>query len=153
MCVPGTGMAGQPTKSKLFPKQILFLSVTGSTGRKPLSDQQKSVDGLTREGPIPTKPVHLFCKRSYVPDRPVNSHRETGPPRLPKNEAPLRAPHLLKTQESLFKVIPVPSSLHQHLKWWLQEENILVDQSLHPLDHTVQVFADASEEGWGALLK
>ena len=27
--------------------------------------------------------------------------------------------------ESLGKVIPLPRSLHPHLRWWLQEENAL----------------------------
>ena len=27
-----------------------------------------------------------------------------------------------------------PGSLHPHLKWWLQEDNVLQDQPLHPLN-------------------
>ena len=54
--------------------------------------------------------------------------------------------------ESLEKVIPIPKSLHPHLRWWLKEENILTGQHLHPLRHTVQIFTDASNEGWGAHL-
>ena len=54
--------------------------------------------------------------------------------------------------ESLEKVIPIPRSLHPHLLWWLKEENILPGQNLHPLRHAVQIFTDASNEGWGAHL-
>ena len=50
--------------------------------------------------------------------------------------------------ESLVKVIP--RSLHPHLKWWLQEANVLKGQPVHPLTHTLQIFTDASSEGWGA---
>ena len=57
-----------------------------------------------------------------------------------------------KTPESLAKLIPIPKSLHPHLQWWLQEENVLRGQSLHPLSHSLQIFTDASEEGWGAHL-
>ena len=54
--------------------------------------------------------------------------------------------------ESLEKVIPVPRSLHPHLKWWLEERNVLPGQPLHPLKHALQIFTDASKEGWDAHL-
>ena len=54
--------------------------------------------------------------------------------------------------ESLEKVIPVPKSLHPHLRWWLEESNVLLGQPLHPLKHALQIFTDASNEGWGAHL-
>ena len=53
--------------------------------------------------------------------------------------------------ESLEKVIPVPNSLHPHLRWWLEESKVLLGQPLHPL-HALQIFTDASKEGWGAHL-
>ena len=55
--------------------------------------------------------------------------------------------------ESLEKVIPIPSSLHPHLQWWLQEDNVLTGQPLHSIKHALQIFTDASKEGWGAHLK
>ena len=54
--------------------------------------------------------------------------------------------------ESLEKQIAVPSLLHKHLCWWLQEENILAGQSLHPLQHAWQIFTDTSDIGWAAHL-
>ena len=54
--------------------------------------------------------------------------------------------------ESLEKNIPIPASLHPHLKWWLQKDNVLLGQPLHPLQHALQLFTDASREGWGAHL-
>ena len=54
--------------------------------------------------------------------------------------------------ESLQKVIPIPRSLHPHLRWWLQEDNVLTGQPLHPIKHALQIFTDASKEGWGAHL-
>ena len=54
--------------------------------------------------------------------------------------------------EILDKIIPVPPALHPHLDWWLDERNVLRGQPLHPLRHTLQVFTDASNEGWGAHL-
>ena len=43
-----------------------------------------------------------------------------------------------RVPESLEKVIPVPRSLHPHLQWWLQEENVLTVQPLHPVKHALQ---------------
>ena len=57
-----------------------------------------------------------------------------------------------RVPDSLEKVIPVPNSLHSHLRWWLEESNVLLGQPLHPLKHALQIFTDASKEGWGAHL-
>ena len=57
-----------------------------------------------------------------------------------------------RVPESLEKVIPVRRSLHPHLKWWLEESNVLPGQPLHSLKHALQTFTDASKEGWGAHL-
>ena len=57
-----------------------------------------------------------------------------------------------RVPESLEKVIPVPKSLHSHLRWWLEEGNVLPGQPLHPLEHALQIFTNASKEGWGAHL-
>ena len=39
-----------------------------------------------------------------------------------------------------------------HLEWWVDESNVLQGQPLHPLKHALQIFTDASKEGWGAHL-
>ena len=57
-----------------------------------------------------------------------------------------------RVPESLEKVIPVPRLLHPHLRWWLEESNVLPGQPLHPLKHALQIFTDTSKEGWGAHL-
>ena len=57
-----------------------------------------------------------------------------------------------RVPESLEKVIPLPRSLHPHLQWWLEESNVLQGQPLHPIKHALQIFTDASTEGWGAHL-
>ena len=57
-----------------------------------------------------------------------------------------------RVPESLDKVIPVPKSLHPHLRWWPEESSVLPGQPLHPLKYALQIFTDASKEGWGAHL-
>ena len=55
--------------------------------------------------------------------------------------------------EVLEKIIPVPTALHPHLNWWLDERNVLRGQPLHPLSHVLQIFTDTSNEGWDAHLR
>ena len=57
-----------------------------------------------------------------------------------------------RVPESLEKVIPIPKSLRPHLKWWLEEDNVLQGQPLHSLRHTMQIFTDASKERWSTHL-
>ena len=54
--------------------------------------------------------------------------------------------------ELLHKMIPITRSLHPHLQWWLEESNVIQGQPLHPLQHALQIFTDASKEGWGTHL-
>ena len=50
-----------------------------------------------------------------------------------------------RVPESLEKVIPIPRSLHPHLQWGLEEDNVLTGQLLKD---ALQMFTDASKEGW-----
>ena len=57
-----------------------------------------------------------------------------------------------RVPESLEKLIQVPRSLQPHLQWWLKKDNVLTGQPLHPIKPALQIFTDASIEGWGAHL-
>ena len=48
--------------------------------------------------------------------------------------------------ESLEKIITVPRSLHPHLMWWLDENNVIHSQPLHPLKYALQLYTDASND-------
>ena len=45
--------------------------------------------------------------------------------------------------------IPCTPWLTPHLRWWLQEANILKGQSVQPIQYTETVTMDASLVGWG----
>ena len=51
-----------------------------------------------------------------------------------------------RVPESLEKVIPLPRSLHPHLQWWLEEDNVLQGQPLHRVKHALQILTDASKK-------
>ena len=74
-------------------------------------------------------------------DRPFDSNRKASPSRSALHEADLVAPeNHWKIPESLEKVILFPRSLHPHLKWWLQEADVLHGQPLYPLSHALQIY-------------
>ena len=85
----------------------------------------------------------------YVLDRATNHHGEASSPWL---ATPWHLKKNWRVPESLEKVIPIPESLHPHLKWWLEEGNVLQGQPLHPLRHALQILTDASKKGWGTHL-
>ena len=45
--------------------------------------------------------------------------------------------------EALEKLNPLPKSLHVHLWWWLDPNNVLKGHLLHPLHHALQLFTKA----------
>ena len=48
--------------------------------------------------------------------------------------------------------IPWTRTMKQHGEWWLDPQNALSGEFLHPRDHDVLIFTDASNAGWGAHL-
>ena len=118
----------------------------GQTNRRTLAglDTQDQINIVGSALPGPT--IH-------VPHRFTHSNRKASPLR-----ATTRETHTVALEKQLEgprvtgKVIPVPKSLHPHLRWWLEESNVLLGQPLHPVKHALQIFTDASKEGWGAHL-
>ena len=128
--------------------------------RLPVRSQVRS--GPTNTGPvaepsrkdtITTITTGLSGLAVHVLDRFVNPHREASSSRSTTYET-----HTVASQKQLEstrvtrKVIPIPRSLHPHLQWWLEESNVLLGEPLHPVKHALQIFTDASKEGWGAHL-
>ena len=101
----------------------------GQTHTRALADlnRQDTVNPV-RTG-VPSQAVH-------VPYRPSNSHRKTSPPGATSYEA-----HTVALEKQLEgtrvtgKGDTRSQALHSHLKWWLEESNVLPGQPLHPLKH------------------
>ena len=80
--------------------------------------------------------THPSDPAADVPDMVTHSHSETSPPRyFPYNTHTVTLEKQLWVSESLEK-----------------EDNVLKVQPLHPLKHALQIFTDASKEGWDAHL-
>ena len=63
-----------------------------------------------------------------APDRVTDSYREASAPSSPPHEPNKVALEQLEGTRITRK--GDPSSLHPHLKWWLQEDNVLQGQPL-----------------------
>ena len=54
--------------------------------------------------------------------------------------------------QSLDNLLPWTETIVGHLDWWQNPSNVMKGADLHPKDHSIQLFTDASNEGWGAHL-
>ena len=52
----------------------------------------------------------------------------------------------------LDSLLPWTEAIAAHLDWWQNPSNEMKGADLHPKDHSIQLFTDASNEGWGAHL-
>ena len=54
--------------------------------------------------------------------------------------------------QSLDSLLPWTETISAHLDWWQNPSNMIRGADLHPKDHSIQLFTDASNEGWGTHL-
>ena len=54
--------------------------------------------------------------------------------------------------QSLDNLLPWTEAIVAHLDWWQNPSNVMKGADLHPKDHSIQLFTDASNEGWGTHL-
>ena len=147
-------MAGEQGKVRACSQtglQLRRLPVRPETGQG--QTNRRTLAGLDTQDQINIVGSALPGPTIHVPHRSTHSNRKASPLRA-TNMRPIQW-HLKnnwRVPESLEKVISVPKSLHPHLRWWLEESNVLLGQPLHPLKHALQNFTDASKEGWGAHL-
>ena len=58
-----------------------------------------------------------------------------------------------KFPQSLDTLLPWTETISAHLEWWQNPTNVMKGSDLHTKDHGIQLFTDASNEGWGAHLE
>ena len=49
-------------------------------------------------------------------------------------------------------LLPWTETICAHLNWWQNPTNVMRGADLHPKDYSIQLFTDASNQGWGAHL-
>ena len=141
-------------KSELEPKQVFnFVGYQFDlrSGRvKPTPDRWQSLQGKIQTMLLlPACPVRQFMSLIGLL---TATEKQVHLGRLHMRPIQWHLKNNWRVPESLEKVIPLPRSLHPHLQWWLKESNVLQGQPLHPIKHALQIFTDASKEGWGAHL-
>ena len=149
--IRGAGEQGKVRAGSQTGLQLRRLPVRPERGQ--VQTNRRTLAGLDTQDQINIVGSALPGPTIHVPHRSTHSNRKTSPLRV-TNMRPIQW-HLKnnwRVPESLEKVIPVSKSLHPHLRWWLEESNVLLGQPLHPLKHALQIFTDASKEGWDAHL-
>ena len=141
-------------KSELEPKQVFnFVGYQFDlrSGRvRPTPDRWQSLqDKIKSLLLLPACPVRQFMSLIGLLTAP---EKQVHLGRLHMRPIQWHLKNNWRVPESLEKIIPLPRSLHPHLQWWLNESNVLQGQPLHPIKHALQMFTDASKEGWGAHL-
>ena len=58
-----------------------------------------------------------------------------------------------KFPQPLDSLLPWTEAISAHLDWWQNPANVMKGSDLHPKDHSIQLFTDASNKGWGAHLE
>ena len=147
--VPGPRLAGEFREIRTRTQTSIRLC------RLPVRPQVRP--GQTDSGPV-AKPsgqdtstfitTGLSSPAVHVLDRSSNSHRKAGSPRPPTHEThTVASQNNWRVPESLEKVIPLPRSLPPHLQWWLEEDNVLQGQPLHPVKHALQFLQTHQKKG------
>ena len=141
-------------KSELEPKQVFdfvgYQFDLRSSRVRPTPDRWQSLQGKIQALLLlPTCPVRQFMSLIGLL---TATEKQVHLGRLHMRPIQWHLKNHWRVPESLEKIIPLPRSLHPHLQWWLEENNVLQGQPLHPIKHALQIFTDASKEGWGAHL-
>ena len=139
---------------ELAPKQIFdFVGyqfhLRAGPVRLTLDRWQNLQDKILEILSLPTCPVQQFMSLIGLP---TATEKQVHLGRLHMRPIQWHLKNNWRIPESLEKVIPIPRSLHPHLRWSLEEDNVLTGQPLHPIKHALRIFTDASKEGWGAHL-
>ena len=93
----------------------------------------------------------LWNYAAHVTHSPVNTYQEESTPRAAPHEDNPRAPEKsLEDPRITRKGDPNPKISLPPLKKYLQATKIFQGQPLHPPSHALQIFTDASREGWCA---
>ena len=97
--------------------------------------------------------LRLNCKMFDVANWVACLNGENGPGGMPSRQAlSVSLKEHWRYPQSLDSLLPWAETISAHLDWWQNPSNVMRGADLHPKDHSVQLFTDASNEGWGAHL-
>ena len=118
----------------------------GFAHSRPMVDPPKEVG-------VHKKQEELYCQAVHVADRTAHSNRKAGMVRSSSHEThPMALETTLACPQSFGEGYSGSAVSPPPLRLVLEESNVLKGQPLHPLQHALQLFTDALNEGWGAHL-
>ena len=148
-----TRLAGEQGEVRTGPKtgfQLCRLPVRSQGGQG--QTHTRALADLNRKDTVnPVRPVHPVQQFMSLIELLTATEKQVHLGRLHMRPIQWHLKNNWRVPESLEKMIPIPRSLHPHLRWWIEESNVLPGQPLHPLKHALQIFTHASKEGWGTL--
>ena len=89
------------------------------------------------------------CKMFDVANWVARLNGENGPGGTPSHEALSVSP---QGALEIPSVVPWTEAIAAHFDWWQNPSNVMRGADLHPKDHSIQLFTDASNKGWGTHL-
>ena len=93
------------------------------------------------------------CKMFDVANWVACLNGENGPGGTPSHETLSVSPQGALEISSVIGQPPWTETISAHLEWWQNPTNVMNGADIHPKDHSIQLFTDASNEGWGAHLE
>ena len=91
------------------------------------------------------------CKMFDVANWVASLNGEDGPGGTPSHDPfSVSSKEHCKFPQSLNSLLPWTETISAHLHWWQNSVNVMKAADLHPKDHSIQLFTDASNEA-GAL--
>ena len=91
------------------------------------------------------------CKMFDVANWIACLNGENGPRGTPSHEAFHLKEHW-RFPQSLESLLPWTETISAHLEWWQNPTSVMKGADLYPKDHSIQLFTDTSNEGWGTHL-
>ena len=103
--------------------------------------------------PTPQVKTCFDCKMFDVTNWVSSLNGKNGPGGMPSHEAlSVSSQGALEISSVTEQLLPWTEAIAAHLDWWQNPSNVMKGADLHPKDHSIQLFTDASNEGWGAHL-
>ena len=141
-------------KSELKPTPVFFVRGLRIPSRfSPCKTHSREMAQTSGFDPKTQVKTCFDCKMFDVANWVACLNGENGPGGTPSHEA------LSVSSQGALEISSVagqPPSLDKaiaaHLDWWQNPSNVMKGADLHPKDHSILFFTDASNEGWGALL-
>ena len=94
------------------------------------------------------------CKMFDVANWVACLNRENGPKGMPSHEAfQFHLKEHWRYPQSLDSLLPLTEAISAHLEWWQNPSNVMKSPDLYPKDHSIQLFTDVSNEGWGTHIE